>query len=67
MDFDFLDGGWADCRCHWRLYLCLLPVLLLACALVYTFPDAYWPWFIIGPLALVAHLAATHWQRREEK
>jgi hypothetical protein len=51
-----------DAISSWRLYVCLVPTLLLAYVLHETFPGAHWPWLISVPAVIGALALGLRWE-----
>ena len=61
--FDFIIEV-ADVFWSWRVYLCVIPAILLACFLHNKWPDARWLWFLTVPGVLYAFVVGLRWESR---
>jgi hypothetical protein len=61
--FDIV-GELLDLFRSWRLYLCVVPVLLGAYFLHDRYPGATWTWFISVPVVIGAFVLGLRWEWR---
>jgi hypothetical protein len=52
----------ADVFLFWRVYLCVVPAVVLASFLHYQWPEARWVWLVTVPMAIVALVFGLRWQ-----
>jgi hypothetical protein len=63
MIFEFIIEV-ADVFWSWRVYLCVVPAILLACLLHDKWPEACWLWCLTIPGVLCAFLVGLRWESR---
>jgi hypothetical protein len=61
--FDIV-GELLDLFRSWRLYLCVVPVLLGAYFLHEGYPGVTWTWFVSVPATIIAFCAGLYWEWR---
>ncbi len=54
----------ADLFWSWRVYLCVIPAILLACLLHDKWPEARWLWFLTVPSVVCALVVGIRWDYR---
>ena len=54
----------ADLCWSWRVYLCVIPAICLACLLHDKWPEARWLWFLTVPGVVGALVVGLRWEYR---